>query len=458
MRTFIYSVAARQPWRWPASPRRSPRDTSSSRTTMQRESASTIRRRRRRSAATPARRSASSASTCSICSSIWEGVLQPQVDILVHAQFTPLGANVLGSAGPTFIFDNFPGAEYPNMWYHSALADHLAGDDLEPGLRRTSSRTSRANFHSISASTITKARWSTCCRWCCTSSATAWASRTSSTRPTGAAGRRRGGHLLAVHARRDHGKIWNAMTDAERAASAINVRKVSWNGLNVNKDVPKVLELGEPFVPQQHGGRPVADDRPGLFRPAADGRRHHGDVVVGLDAADCGTGPSTTDACSPLTNDLTGKIALVDRGTCGFIVKVKNAQNAGAIAVLVADNAPGSPPAGLGGDDPTITIPSGTHPAGRRQRDQGGAGHAERQRDDRAGHVDPRRHRSRQGPGDGRGVDPVAAGLVDLALGYGRDPEPVDGAVDQRRPDRVGDAAGRPDVFADDGHRLVLGR
>ncbi len=37
--------------------------------------------------------------------------------------------------------------------------------------------------------------------------------------------------------------------------------------------------------------------------------------------------------------------------------KVKNAQVAGAIAVLVADNVAGGPPAGLGGVDPTITIP-----------------------------------------------------------------------------------------------------
>src|SRR5215510_5447298 len=54
---------------------------------------------------------------------IWEGVLQPRVDIIVNARFIPLGANVLGSAGPTEIFDNFPGAEYPNLWYHAALAD-----------------------------------------------------------------------------------------------------------------------------------------------------------------------------------------------------------------------------------------------------------------------------------------------------------------------------------------------
>ncbi len=84
-----------------------------------------------------------------------------------------------------------------------------------------------------------------------------------------------------------------------------------------------------------------------------------GNVVQALDPADAG-GPSTTDACSPLTNAgaVSGNIALVDRGTCGFTVKVKNAQDAGAIAVIVADNAAGSPPAGLGGADATITISS----------------------------------------------------------------------------------------------------
>jgi hypothetical protein len=39
-------------------------------------------------------------------------------------------------------------------------------------------------------------------------------------------------------------------------------------------------------------------------------------------------------------------------------VKVKNAQNAGARAVIVVDNVPSTTPAGLGGDDATITIPS----------------------------------------------------------------------------------------------------
>jgi Zn-dependent metalloprotease len=81
-------------------------------------------------------------------------------------------------------------------------------------------------------------------------------------------------------------------------------------------------------------------------------------VVLGLDAADA-AGPETTDACSPLTNAtaVAGNIAIVDRGTCGFTVKVKNAQNAGAIAVIVG-NTLGRGPFGMAGVDPTITIPS----------------------------------------------------------------------------------------------------
>jgi hypothetical protein len=52
-----------------------------------------------------------------------------------------------------------------------------------------------------------------------------------------------------------------------------------------------------------------------------------------------------------------GNIALIDRGVCAFVIKAAAAQAAGAIAVVVADNEAGSPPAGLGGTDPSITIP-----------------------------------------------------------------------------------------------------
>jgi len=53
----------------------------------------------------------------------------------------------------------------------------------------------------------------------------------------------------------------------------------------------------------------------------------------------------------------TGKVALIDRGSCTFASKVHKAQDQGAIAVVVANNN-GGPAFGLGGGDPAITIPS----------------------------------------------------------------------------------------------------
>ena len=151
------------------------------------------------------------------------------------------------------------------------------------------------------------------------------------------------------------------MTDAQRVASAINTRKVVWNGGTVTAAVPGVLSLGYPLLRVNSPAAIAGNYEVGLaaFGPALTAGGVTGNVVQALDPADA-AGPLTTDACDPLTNAaaVAGNIALVDRGTCGFVVKAKNAQNAGAIAVLVANNVAGSPPPGLGGADPTITIPT----------------------------------------------------------------------------------------------------
>jgi len=80
-----------------------------------------------------------------------------------------------------------------------------------------------------------------------------------------------------------------------------------------------------------------------------------GDLVRIVD----GTAPAN-DGCEAATNgaDLTGKIAVIDRGACAFTQKVLNAQDAGAIAVLIANNKDGDDVIGMSGDAPTITIPS----------------------------------------------------------------------------------------------------
>ncbi len=69
------------------------------------------------------------------------------------------------------------------------------------------------------------------------------------------------------------------------------------------------------------------------------------------------TGTLTNDGCSTIASPLTGKIALINRGTCAFALKAKNAQNAGAVGVLIGNNADGDPP-GMAGTDATIVIPT----------------------------------------------------------------------------------------------------
>jgi len=62
------------------------------------------------------------------------------------------------------------------------------------------------------------------------------------------------------------------------------------------------------------------------------------------------------NGCTAITEDLTGKIALVDRGTCTFAVKAANAQAKGASAVVIANNT-GTAVLVMSGFDSTITVP-----------------------------------------------------------------------------------------------------
>lgn len=65
------------------------------------------------------------------------------------------------------------------------------------------------------------------------------------------------------------------------------------------------------------------------------------------------------DGCETIVNSaqLAGKIALIDRGSCAFTIKVEAAQNAGAVAVIIVNNVPGAPMQ-MGGTSGLITIPS----------------------------------------------------------------------------------------------------
>jgi subtilisin family serine protease len=67
---------------------------------------------------------------------------------------------------------------------------------------------------------------------------------------------------------------------------------------------------------------------------------------------------SVRDACGPLVNaaEMNGNIALIERGGCEFQIKIANAEDAGAVAVVVYDNA--GPPIVMNGDTGSVDIPA----------------------------------------------------------------------------------------------------
>jgi hypothetical protein len=141
----------------------------------------------------------------------------------------------------------------------------------------------------------------------------------------------------------------------------LNTRNIVWNGARGRASAATTLLPGTPLMTVNApagiaGIYAVGTASFGTFLTSSG---LSGAVVAATDPSDA-SGAATTDACSPLTNAsaIAGNIALVDRGTCTFIIKARNCQNAGAIAMLVADNTTDSPPGGLGGTDDTLTIPS----------------------------------------------------------------------------------------------------
>lgn len=66
-------------------------------------------------------------------------------------------------------------------------------------------------------------------------------------------------------------------------------------------------------------------------------------------------------ACDPIKDpqgELKGKVALISRGSCTFVKKVQNAQDAGAVMAIIYNNVPAAPPITMGGSSSKITIPA----------------------------------------------------------------------------------------------------
>jgi PA domain len=302
--------------------------------------------------------------------SIWGSKLDSNAVIVVRAAFNPLPANVLGSASAVSAFVNFggtpgtqfPGAEFTNTAYQVALANKRAGTDLTPSPPATPfagadiNAQFSSNFAFYFGFDNNEGTLVDLLPVVLHEIGHGLGFANFVNEVTGA---NIAPGITDIYSHYTFDETtnlhWNVMTDPQRAASALNIFNVVWDGPQVTDAVPDVLGFGLPQVVVNSpaaivGSLPAG---PAQFGPPLASPGVTGDVVLGND----GVAP-TTDACTPLVGFPAGSIALVDRGTCTFVIKVANAQAAGAIAVLVADNVADSPPAGLGGVDPTITIPS----------------------------------------------------------------------------------------------------
>ena len=299
----------------------------------------------------------------------WGETLDSNVEIKVLAFFDPLGANVLGQAGANFILRDFgpdslpgfPGPAFTGTWYFQALADKLAGRDLVdfyglPGEPQIVAQFSSDfsfylgldNNHGAQNDLIAVVLHELGHGL---GFANAMSEATGAT-PDG---------LPDIYQRytldTTTGKLWSDLTtNAERQQAALKVDKTVWVGARSVNAVPTTLALGRPEITVNS---PAAIAGTARIGSAAFGPVLSSAISNSVVLANDGVG-ATADACEPLVNGaaVAGKIALVDRGTCTFVVKVKTAQNAGAVAVIVANNVAADPPPGMAGVDPTITVTS----------------------------------------------------------------------------------------------------
>jgi hypothetical protein len=301
---------------------------------------------------------------------IWGRTLTSNVPIIVNAQFTPLtctaAQGVLGSAGATQVFADFANSQKPNTWYSFALANKLAGADLG-AVAASPQINSNFNSNLGTPGCLETSRW----YYGLDSNEPAGAIdfvavlqhemahglgfQTFTSGSTGAffSGRPSIWDHFLFDA--TNNVNWADATTAQRASSAISVDKLVWTGASVTAGVPQALRIGLPGV--AYTGRAAG---PLTGSTISAGEASFGPVLTPAGVTSQ-VMPITTIGCDPLSSNdaraVNGNIALIDRGTCGFTVKVKNAQNAGAVGVLIADNMPGAV-AGLGGSDPTVTIPA----------------------------------------------------------------------------------------------------
>ncbi len=280
---------------------------------------------------------------------IWGSWIGSDVEIRVRAQFDDMGGcAVLGSTGATNVWRDFPNAPHPGTWYPNALADALAGYDLLPV---------QPDMNSTFNSRIDTAA--------CAGSSFYYGL------DNNAAGNQFDLLVVILH-ETAHGlgfagytnlqtgeqfagfpdlfswnlhdltlnMDWNDMSNGERLASITNTRGLVWTGASAAAGLPEDLKRPYAMEVEATAPPPVVGVYPAQaalfsgFPPM--------EMPGEIELVNDGTANPNL-GCNPLVGFTPGMIAMVDRGSCEFGVKMQNAENAGAAAAIVVNCIAGDP-------------------------------------------------------------------------------------------------------------------
>ncbi|TAG08455.1 MAG: hypothetical protein EAZ42_10650, partial [Verrucomicrobia bacterium] len=263
-------------------------------------------------------------------------------------------AGTLAAAGPEDIEQNFSGAPLANRWYPIALANSLAGSDLQPSRADISMTINsgadyyygfdsggtppQANFIDVVLHELAHGL-----------GFLSYLNPNDGSFPSGVSDVF--SNLIfdvSQNAR------WPAMSATQRRTSATSGISVTWDGPFSNAASSQVLgpKRGDQAFVLRTRLPNVLGTSSRSYAPAVFGRRIPAEGLSGTLVVTNDGSANPTAACAPILNvdEVRNRIAFVRRGICNFDDKVFRAQTAGAIAVVIADNAAG-PLFNPGGDE-----------------------------------------------------------------------------------------------------------
>jgi hypothetical protein len=298
---------------------------------------------------------------------VWGGYLHSDVVIKVEAEFQAFGGSptgyVLAGASTITVHANFANAPVSGTYYPAALANSLAGSDLSSSNSDISVTANSSldsdpalddwyygldgnapentiDFHDVILHEL--------------GHGLGFASYVDETN-----GRFFNGipDIFSINLYdTEQAEGWDTMRNNERKNSAVNDPDLVWIGDYTKAASEHMLETKPMIdVTAPPGIAGLYEYEAALYGPdvpVAPEETISGELVI----VDDGVG-TLTDACEPLAEgSLTGKIAYIDRGDCNFDAKSLNAQQAGAIAVVIANNVEGWPLYMDGNDAPDDTL------------------------------------------------------------------------------------------------------